>query len=143
MQRVTGPTPMMHHDDCIERYDLDELLHPANAFAHPSEVVNDPDLTLSEKRAIPLGLRTPALSRPPQSSADGREKRRSLSMTSWMPYASSTGRPGNSIDRTISAYSPSGVQACLDANRKGRLMAGGRRSTENSSSLEDILCGLR
>src|SRR4051812_13443768 len=34
------------------RYDLDELLNPANAFAHPSEVVNDPDLTLSEKHAI-------------------------------------------------------------------------------------------
>src|SRR5215217_8161777 len=32
--------------------DLDALLHPAQAFAHPSEVVNDPDLTLSEKRAI-------------------------------------------------------------------------------------------
>ena len=31
---------------------LDELLHPANAFAHPSEVVADPDLTLNEKRAI-------------------------------------------------------------------------------------------
>ena len=33
-------------------FDLDELLHPANAFDHPSEVVNDPDLTLHEKRAI-------------------------------------------------------------------------------------------
>ena len=33
-------------------FDIDELLHPANAFGHPSEVVNDPDLTLSEKRAI-------------------------------------------------------------------------------------------
>lgn len=32
--------------------DLDELLHPANAFGDPSEVVNDPDLTLNEKRAI-------------------------------------------------------------------------------------------
>ena len=32
--------------------DLDALLHPAQAFAHPSEVVNDSDLTLSEKRAI-------------------------------------------------------------------------------------------
>jgi hypothetical protein len=32
--------------------DLDELLHPANAFGHPSEVVNDPDLTINEKRAI-------------------------------------------------------------------------------------------
>jgi hypothetical protein len=33
-------------------FELDELLHPAQAFEHPSEVVNDPDLTLNEKRAI-------------------------------------------------------------------------------------------
>jgi hypothetical protein len=33
-------------------FDLDELLHPARAFGHPSEVVKDPDLTLNEKRAI-------------------------------------------------------------------------------------------
>ena len=33
-------------------FDLDELLHPAQAFEHPSQVVNDPDLTLNEKRAI-------------------------------------------------------------------------------------------
>ncbi len=33
-------------------FDLDDLLHPARAFRHPSEVVNDPDLTLNEKRAI-------------------------------------------------------------------------------------------
>jgi hypothetical protein len=33
-------------------HDLNQLLHPAQAFAHPSEVVNDPDLTLNEKRAI-------------------------------------------------------------------------------------------
>jgi len=32
--------------------DLDTLLHPAQAFEHPMSVVNDPDLTLSEKRAI-------------------------------------------------------------------------------------------
>jgi len=32
--------------------DLDELLHPAQAFDHPSQVVCDPDLTLNEKRAI-------------------------------------------------------------------------------------------
>jgi hypothetical protein len=32
--------------------DLDELLHPARAYSHPSEVVDDPDLTLNEKRAI-------------------------------------------------------------------------------------------
>ena len=33
-------------------FDLDQLLHPTQAFGHPSEVVNDPDLTLNEKRAI-------------------------------------------------------------------------------------------
>jgi hypothetical protein len=33
-------------------FDLDSLLHPAQAFEHPSYVVNDPDLTLNEKRAI-------------------------------------------------------------------------------------------
>lgn len=35
-----------------DAFDLDDLLHPAQAFGHPSEVVNDPDLTLNEKRAI-------------------------------------------------------------------------------------------
>ena len=33
-------------------FDLDDLLHPAQAFSHPTDVVNDPDLTLNEKRAI-------------------------------------------------------------------------------------------
>jgi hypothetical protein len=37
------------HDDA---FDLTALLHPAQAFAQPMDVVNDPDLTLSEKRAI-------------------------------------------------------------------------------------------
>jgi hypothetical protein len=32
--------------------DLDDLLHPAQAFAHPKEVLADPDLTVNEKRAI-------------------------------------------------------------------------------------------
>ena len=34
------------------RFDLDDLLHPSRAFAHPADVVRDPDLTLNEKRAI-------------------------------------------------------------------------------------------
>jgi hypothetical protein len=33
-------------------FDLNELLHPADAFEHPSGVIGDPDLTLNEKRAI-------------------------------------------------------------------------------------------
>jgi hypothetical protein len=35
-----------------DRWDPNDLLHPAQAFEHPSHVVNDPDLTLNEKRAI-------------------------------------------------------------------------------------------
>jgi hypothetical protein len=40
------------NDRTDENFNLDKLLHPANAFGHPSEVVNNPDLTLNEKRAI-------------------------------------------------------------------------------------------
>jgi hypothetical protein len=35
-----------------DSFDLNDLLHPARAFSHPADVVNDPDLTLNEKRAI-------------------------------------------------------------------------------------------
>ena len=41
----------MKHENS-EKFDLDQLLHPSEAFSHPSEVVHDPDLTLNEKRAI-------------------------------------------------------------------------------------------
>jgi hypothetical protein len=40
------------NDRTSDDYDLNQLLHPAQAFGRPSEVVNDPDLTLNEKRAI-------------------------------------------------------------------------------------------
>jgi hypothetical protein len=33
-------------------FDLNRLLHPAGAFRTPLEVVNDPDMTTQEKRAI-------------------------------------------------------------------------------------------
>ena len=36
----------------LDTFELDALLHPASAFAHPMDVVRDPDLTLNEKRAI-------------------------------------------------------------------------------------------
>jgi hypothetical protein len=40
------------NDRTDKHFSLDELLHPANAFGHPSEVLDDPDLTINEKRAI-------------------------------------------------------------------------------------------
>ena len=53
--------------------DLDDLLHPGQAFDHPNHVVGDPDLTLNEKRAILASWASdacaveaaPALRRPP------------------------------------------------------------------------------
>ena len=53
--------------------DLDDLLHPAQAFDNPQQVVDDPDLTLNEKRAILASWASdacaveaaPALRRPP------------------------------------------------------------------------------
>jgi hypothetical protein len=50
MERRWNRTIGLAEDD--EILDLDSLLHPAQAFDHPSEVVNDPNLTLNEKRAI-------------------------------------------------------------------------------------------
>jgi hypothetical protein len=58
-------------------FDLDALLHPARAFAHPMNVVSDPDLTLSEKRAILASWASdacaveaePALRHPPGTNA--------------------------------------------------------------------------
>jgi hypothetical protein len=36
----------------VRDFTIDDLLHPARAFAHPGDVVRDPDLSLNEKRAI-------------------------------------------------------------------------------------------
>lgn len=44
------PTDQNHEGEGA--FDLRALLHPANAFAHPSDVVRDADLTINEKRAI-------------------------------------------------------------------------------------------
>jgi hypothetical protein len=51
-RRNCNPALTSDVDDREDRFDLTALLHPARAFVHPSHVVNDCDLTLSEKRAI-------------------------------------------------------------------------------------------
>ena len=35
-----------------KEFNLDQFLHPAKAFGSPLQVVNDPDMTLAEKRAV-------------------------------------------------------------------------------------------
>ena len=53
MERKQKRTPLEAEFSAVnDGYDLDSLLHPAQAFEYPSNVVNDPDLTLNEKRAI-------------------------------------------------------------------------------------------
>src|SRR4051794_35848308 len=42
----------MSENNTKVEFDLDSLLHPAQAFRHPKDVAKDPDLTLNEKRAI-------------------------------------------------------------------------------------------
>jgi hypothetical protein len=51
-RRNRNPARTAEQDDRDVRFDLTALLHPAQAFAHPSHVVADCDLRLSEKRAI-------------------------------------------------------------------------------------------
>lgn len=48
----TTSGPIDGDENKEEHLEIDSFLHPAQAFACPFDVVNDPDLTLSEKRAI-------------------------------------------------------------------------------------------
>ena len=48
MAKPRDPSPR----EQLDELDLQSLLHPANAFDHPNDVVRDPDLSLNEKRAI-------------------------------------------------------------------------------------------
>ena len=69
-------------------FDLDALLHPASAFAHPMEVVHDPDLTLNEKRAILASWASDACAL--EAAPDLRVNTLAMSFTgttSWMLFA--------------------------------------------------------
>lgn len=64
MERKTDYSTHSNED----AFDFDSLLHPAQAFAHPNDVVNDPDLTLNEKRAILASWASDAcVRRPPRA----------------------------------------------------------------------------
>jgi len=49
---MRGTQPFAVTADRSSDLDLEKLLHPAQAFEHPRQVVDDPDLSLNEKRAI-------------------------------------------------------------------------------------------
>lgn len=52
MKREAKQSTRNQSRDVGNGWDLNDLLHPAQAFESPAAVVNDPDLTINEKRAI-------------------------------------------------------------------------------------------
>jgi hypothetical protein len=52
MKREAEQNTRDQSQDVGDGWDLNDLLHPAQAFENPAAVVNDPDLTVNEKRAI-------------------------------------------------------------------------------------------
>src|SRR3954454_4675492 len=73
-----------------DAFDLNALLHPAQAFSHPSDVVNDPDLTLNESgRSLHPGHLMRARSSPHRRSGARLLKvaSRLPSTTSWTHFA--------------------------------------------------------
>ena len=57
------------------KVDIDALLHPARAFAHPMDVVRDEDLTLYEKRAILSSWASDACAVEDRATAGGDRRR--------------------------------------------------------------------
>jgi hypothetical protein len=52
MRPTTAPCDTPTQNNVFE---LDALLYPGTVFEHPDDVVTHPELSLSEKRAIPHG----------------------------------------------------------------------------------------
>ena len=73
------------------------MLNPANAFAHPLDVVDDTDMTLAEKRAFLNGWRAPVPT----------TYRRCATTTSWIALKELARRSGDLADarRAIGASS--------------------------------------
>ena len=93
--------------------DLDDLLHPAQAFAHPRDVVADADLTANEKRAVLAS--TPAPSKRRRRCATPLEPPARCRSTRFSkPSARSTRK------RTIPPAEPCAVGARRSAGRSRR-----------------------
>jgi hypothetical protein len=73
-------------DRSDDNLNIDVLLHPASAFGHPSEVVDDPDLTVNEKRAILASWASDACAIEPAPVLRAAPNRPQCAlMTSWTP----------------------------------------------------------
>ena len=117
-------------DDAL---DLDALLHPAQAFAHPLDVVRDRDLTFNEKRAILASWASdacaveaaPALRQTPQG--------RAIAFDDIMDALRILDREAAECPRRITGVcSPTGSRVCSGESRAARpRMTARARSTES------------
>jgi hypothetical protein len=128
--------------------ELEALLHPARVFAEPQDVVNDPDLSLNEKRAILASWASdacaveaePALRRPP---ASGRVVSVDEILEALRTLDKQTGEGGASWERRQVR------RASIEAFRASRMRGDPRSSrqvpnrTEQSRRRHDRLTGQR
>ena len=90
--------------------DREVVLHPAHAFGHPSNVLDDVDLTLKEKRSILASWEPDACEIEP--APDCRSNKRG----SQVPFDDIWKRCGRSIDRlTVSAIGAYSIPAACSA----------------------------
>jgi hypothetical protein len=95
------------NDQFGDACDPDALFHPSQAFGRPSEVVNHPDLTLNEKRAI-LGRASSSRARNASmtsSKCTGRfppGRRRNVETLPERPGKVSRGSPDEECDHSLS-----------------------------------------
>ena len=97
-----------------DTFNLNDLLHPAQAFSHPADVVNDPDLTLNEKRAILASWASDACaveSVPELRRAPIKEKGRSHSTMLWTHFARWTPVPRKPAIVTVGSCASAGFSA--------------------------------
>jgi phage gpG-like protein len=98
--------------------DLNALLHPASAFDHPREVVNDPDLTTEEKRAILSSWASDACSVESQPAMRSRRAPsiRSALTRSWMRFAASIADRSRNGSACFGANVPAATRTRMEAS---------------------------
>jgi hypothetical protein len=108
-------------------FDLDTLLHPAKAFAHPMNVVRDRGLSLEEKRAILASWASDACA---VEAAPDLRRTESGRIVRWDDVMDAL----RVLDRTAQDFGrPPPRYKRILARKRGRLFAGARRSAAASA----------
>jgi hypothetical protein len=95
------------------RADLNDLLHPARAFAHPMDVVEDADLTISEKRSILAAWASDACAVEASNDCARTARPSSAGTTSWMRCGRWTGTRARSHPNRVGRAGSGGDGAVM------------------------------